>query len=85
MRQRRECSLPSSTICFLTELKIGELTVEKQTGGKLRILIESHQRILRVCALLTGAFFVVAGICRGEAAQVWNKAVRICLECIGIG
>ena len=40
---------------------------------------------LRICCLLTGACFLWAGIVRGEAQTVLNKAVRICLECIGIG
>ena len=34
---------------------------------------------------LTGAVMVVLGIFRGEVAVVLTKAVRICLECIGIG
>lgn len=33
----------------------------------------------------TGVVFIVLGIYRGEAAIVFTKAVRICLECIGIG
>jgi len=43
-------------------------------------------RILIPAALLTGgiALFVV-GIVRGEAFTVFQKAIRICLECIGIG
>ena len=35
--------------------------------------------------LLTGAVFLTIGILRGENRTVLAKAVRICLECIGIG
>lgn len=40
---------------------------------------------LRICCLLTGAGFLCAGIARGEMQTVLSKAVKICLECIGIG
>ena len=39
-------------------------------------------------ALITsfiGIAFMVFGIYRGEMATVLAKAIRICLECIGIG
>ena len=35
--------------------------------------------------LLTGIAFIVIGVTRGEALTVFQKAIRICLECIGIG
>lgn len=35
--------------------------------------------------LVLGAGFLVLGYVRGEAAAVLTKAVRICMECIGIG
>ena len=36
-------------------------------------------------ALVLGLAMVGIGVARGEARIVLNKAIRICLECIGIG
>ena len=35
--------------------------------------------------ILCGAAFLAVGIFHGEAEIVFQKATRICLECIGIG
>lgn len=35
--------------------------------------------------LLTGTFFILCGAIRGEIAVVLMKAIKICLECVGIG
>lgn len=32
-----------------------------------------------------GVTFVAVGISLGQNQEVWQKAIRICLECIGIG
>ena len=40
---------------------------------------------LRVFGLGLGALFLLIGIAQGQPVLWWNKAVRICLECIGIG
>lgn len=49
-------------------------------GKKMRTI-----NALRILLLALGAAFVILGIARGEHTEVLGKAVRICLECIGIG
>ena len=41
---------------------------------------------LRKKILITlGLVFVFVGVLRGEPGMILQKAIRICLECIGIG
>ncbi len=40
---------------------------------------------VRICTLILAAAFIILGVMRGEPLVVWKKAVKICLECIGIG
>lgn len=35
--------------------------------------------------LLVGLVFLGIGAVRGEFAVIWQKAVMICMECIGLG
>ena len=44
-----------------------------------------RKRILRLCGLICGAALTGFGILCGEPAVILQKAVKICLECIGIG
>lgn len=38
------------------------------------------------CALtVIGVVLVIVGIVRGEPVAIYDKAIRICMECIGIG
>lgn len=41
--------------------------------------------VLRIAFLLLGAVFVVLGLLASEHLAVLAKAVKVCLECIGIG
>lgn len=41
--------------------------------------------IIRIGIVAAGIVLVVVGIRHGDYADVMNKAIRICYECIGIG
>ena len=40
---------------------------------------------IRAALLVAGIAFIAIGLATGEAGNVLDKAIRICLECIGIG
>lgn len=42
-------------------------------------------RILRIAALIAAVACISIGVFRNESAVVLRKAIRICLECIGVG
>lgn len=42
-------------------------------------------KMAAIVLISVGALFLIFGAMRGEAQVVLSKAIRICLECIGIG
>lgn len=51
----------------------------------MQVLFGGDSPGLGILAAAVGAGMMVYGVSRGEAAVVFGKAVRICMECIGIG
>jgi len=47
--------------------------------------IPMNKKSLRILLLGGGAVLIILGVALDEAVSVYAKAVRICLECIGIG
>ena len=44
-----------------------------------------YQKTCQIILLILGVSMVSYGAVRGEAATVLGKAIKLCLECVGIG
>ena len=40
---------------------------------------------IKLIIFLAGAAMIFFGVARGELQIIFNKAARVCLECIGLG
>ena len=48
-------------------------------------MVRSKKNMLQVSLLICGVAMLCYGALRGEVDTVLSKAIRLCLECVGIG
>ena len=48
-------------------------------------MFQSKKAMVQMILLAVGAAMLCYGVWRGEVQIVLSKAVRLCLECVGIG
>ena len=65
-------------------MSIGQIQYHKE--GAVTLKPEKNiLKIARFVLLVTGISFISYGAARGEAAVVLGKAIKLCLEGVGIG
>ena len=55
-----------------------------QQKGVIRVF-RTKKAVVQVLLVAAGIAMVCFGALRGEAGTVLSKAIRLCLECVGIG
>lgn len=62
---------------------------DKMSGNKffdkINDFINSKKLIIQILLFITAILFILYGIFRDELYDVFNKAINICFECIGLG
>lgn len=58
--------------------------LSQKTEGGIQ-LFGKKKAFLQGTLLLAGMVMLCFGVMRGEVDTVFSKAVRLCLECVGIG
>ena len=53
----------------------------EQTGHKSF----DRSAMIKITVLLIALILIAAGILQGEMTVIFEKSIRICLECLGIG
>lgn len=65
-----------------SQSEFGLLAKDKWQSCFLKLL---QKNFFKISLLLIATAFIAIGILRGENTLVLQKAVRICMECIGLG
>ncbi len=56
-----------------------------KTGSEQKTDMNKTTKIIRGSVLAAAVLLLILGLFQNGPADIWNKAVRICYECIGIG
>ena len=49
------------------------------------MIMKNRYAVLQIILLAAGLVMAAIGVARGEAQEILEKAIIICMECIGIG
>lgn len=69
---------------FLTKILSALWYHGDKQKGVIRVF-RAKKAVVQVLLIAAGIAMVCFGALRGEAGAVLNKAIRLCLECVGIG
>ena len=62
-----------------------EVSWSTNTTNERSNYILKRRKISQIVLLITGIAMISYGAVRGEATTVLGKAIKLCLECVGIG
>ena len=58
---------------------------ETEQRGEFANSVKKHRGVFTIIALVVSVLFIMFGIFRSETKTIFNKAIRICTECVGLG
>lgn len=70
---------------FLTEILTSPCYDGHSNSERMMKMTHAKKAAAQVVLLIAGAAMLCFGAWRGEAATVFSKAIKLCLECVGIG
>ena len=70
---------------FLTEILTSPCYDGHSNSERIMKMTHAKKAAAQVVLLIAGAAMLCFGAWRGEAATVFSKAIKLCLECVGIG
>lgn len=66
-------------------MKSQDKTSGSKILNKINDFIDRKKLIIQILLFVTAILFILYGVFRDELYYVFNKAINICFECIGLG